>query len=124
MSVDAPEAPAKSGQPPHRKRWHYDPTHRPPVVDASSAPGLSAEPQALAQFLSADTLKQLARQSQAGDVRERKLSCVVFFWLTVLAFGPGGIASAAQLCGERDAVGRVQPEQRHAVQGSAQRELS
>jgi len=64
---------------------------------ASTAASVKPEPQELAQFLSADTLKQLARQSQAGDVRERKLTCVVFFWLTVLAFGPGGPATLHHL---------------------------
>ena len=97
MSVDAPEASAKLAKATHRPRWHFEPTSSPPVGDGSSVGGLSAEPQALAQFLSADTLKQLARQSQAGDVRERKLTCVVFFWLSVLAFGPGGPATLHHL---------------------------
>src|SRR5438105_13045713 len=97
MSVDAPEASAKLAKPPHRPRWHFEPTSSPAVVDGSSATALRSEPQALAQFLSADTLKQLARQSQASDVRERKLTCVVFFWLSVLAFGPGGPATLHHL---------------------------
>jgi hypothetical protein len=32
----------------------------------------------------------LARRWNAGDVRERKLTCVGFFWMAVLACGPGG----------------------------------
>jgi DDE family transposase len=97
MRVDAPQTSAKSVRPIHRKRWRVDPTHGSPVVQTGTTPDLSAQPQTLAQFLSPETLKQLARQSQAGDVRERKLTCVVFFWLTVLAFGPGGPATLHHL---------------------------
>jgi hypothetical protein len=32
----------------------------------------------------------LARSRSAGDVRERQLTCTVFFWLAILAVGPGG----------------------------------
>jgi hypothetical protein len=40
--------------------------------------------------LPASVLNTLARSKNAGDIRHRKLTAPVFFWLTVLAFGPGG----------------------------------
>lgn len=97
MSVDTTEASAKSATATRKKRWQFHAERIAEVTDANAS-GLSpTEPQVLAEILSAETLKQLARQSQAADVRERKLTCVVFFWLAVLAFGPGGPASLHQL---------------------------
>ncbi|MBI4672299.1 MAG: IS4 family transposase [Chloroflexi bacterium] len=42
------------------------------------------------QLLPAQVLTTLARCHNADDVRHRKLTCIVFFWMTLLAFGPGG----------------------------------
>jgi hypothetical protein len=41
-------------------------------------------------LLPADLLTQLAHRCSADDERRRKLTCVMFFWMAVLAFGPGG----------------------------------
>jgi hypothetical protein len=53
-------------------------------------PDLSLERGVLAEVLPNATLEALANQTQAQDQRKRKLTCVVFFWLMILAVGPGG----------------------------------
>jgi hypothetical protein len=47
----------------------------------------------MGQLLTPEVLVTLARRWNAGDERQRKLTCVGFFWLAVLAFGPGGPVS-------------------------------
>jgi len=44
----------------------------------------------MSHLLPAATLTTLARKWNAGDVRQRKLTCTTFFWMAILAFGPGG----------------------------------
>lgn len=56
-------------------------------------PDLSLERDVLTEVLPNATLEALATQTQAQDQRKRKLTCVVFFWLMVLAVGPGGPVS-------------------------------
>ena len=56
-------------------------------------PDLSLEREVLTEVLPNATLEALATQTQAQDQRKRKLTCVVFFWLMVLAVGPGGPVS-------------------------------
>lgn len=53
-------------------------------------PDLTLERDILAETLPNAVLEALASQTQAQDQRKRKLTCVVFFWLMVLAVGPGG----------------------------------
>jgi hypothetical protein len=53
-------------------------------------PPLTPEQAVMSQLLPEAQLKSLARSQSAGDVRERKLTCTVFFWMAILAFGPGG----------------------------------
>jgi putative transposase len=97
MSVDTIAAPAKSTTLTRKKRWQFQAAQSTDAAHANACGLKPSDSQALAELLSAETLKQLARQSQAADVRERKLTCVVFFWLAVLAFGPGGGATLHQL---------------------------
>jgi hypothetical protein len=56
-------------------------------------PDLSLEREVLTEVLPNATLEALATQTQAQDQRKRKLTCVVFFWLMVLAVGLGGPVS-------------------------------
>jgi putative transposase len=60
-------------------------------------PNLLPDTKWMAQLLPAATLTHLARRCHADDVRQRKLPCVIFFWMTVLAFGPGGSATLHQV---------------------------
>jgi hypothetical protein len=53
-------------------------------------PDLASNPQLLQHLLPAPVLITLARSKNAADVRQRKLTATVFFWLAILAFGPGG----------------------------------
>jgi hypothetical protein len=53
-------------------------------------PALMPDQNLMSQLLPGEKLKALARSRNAGDVRERKLTCTAFFWMAVLAFGPGG----------------------------------
>ena len=58
---------------------------------------LREEREALGEVLPNATLEALATQTQAQDQRKRKLTCVVFFWLLVLAMGPGGPLSLSSM---------------------------
>lgn len=62
-----------------------------------SLPDLRLEQAVLAEILPNSTLEALAEQTGAQDQRKRKLTCVVFFWLMVLAAGPGGALNLAGL---------------------------
>ncbi len=53
-------------------------------------PQVTPDMQLLGQVLTPERLTQLARRCNADDERQRKLTCVLFFWMAVLAFGPGG----------------------------------
>jgi len=53
-------------------------------------PPLTPDQHLMGQLLTSEVLVTLARRWNAGDERQRKLTCVGFFWLAVLAFGPGG----------------------------------
>jgi len=53
-------------------------------------PRVKIEKAVLKKLLPAEQLKALARKTGALDVRERKLTCVGFLWLVILALGPGG----------------------------------
>jgi len=44
----------------------------------------------LQHLLPASVLTTLARSKDTGDVRQRKLTATMFFWMTILALGPGG----------------------------------
>lgn len=63
---------------PKERRTHVEP------------PALTPDQTLMSRLLPITTLTTLARQWNAGDVRQRKLTCTVFFWMAVLAFGPGG----------------------------------
>ena len=97
MSVNTSAAPAKCTTPVRPRRWRYQPELNMPHLSSHESMRIQSQPQALAQLLSAETLQQLAQQCQAADRRQRKLTCTVFFWLTVLAFGPGGTTNLHQL---------------------------
>jgi hypothetical protein len=53
-------------------------------------PKLTPDQRLMGQLLTSEVLVTLARRWNAGDERQRKLTCVGFFWMAVLAFGPGG----------------------------------
>jgi putative transposase len=53
-------------------------------------PALALDQNLLSRLLPSTVLTTLARCYNAADVRQRKLTVSVFFWMTVLAFGPGG----------------------------------
>jgi hypothetical protein len=53
-------------------------------------PSLTPDQEVMSRLLPGEKLKALAQSRNAGDVRERKLTCTMFFWMAILAFGPGG----------------------------------
>lgn len=61
-------------------------------------PELTPDQQLMGTLLSSGQLRQLAQGCQADDQRRRKLPCEIFFWLVVLACGPGGAASLQRVC--------------------------
>ena len=60
-------------------------------------PDLRLNKEVIAQVLPNATLETLATQTQAQDERKRKLTCVVFFWLMILAVAPGGPLSLSAM---------------------------
>ena len=60
-------------------------------------PDLTLEGEVLGEVLPHATLEELATQTGAQDQRKRKLTCGVFFWLMILAVGPGGPLSLATM---------------------------
>lgn len=60
-------------------------------------PHVTPDQQLMGQLMSANVLRQLARRCNADDERRRKLTCVVFFWTAVLAFGPGRVVTLQHL---------------------------
>jgi Transposase DDE domain len=89
------EKPAPVPQPKPR-RFQHGPLAEP--AGPLTPPPLSLDEPTFGQLLPSDVLEQLARSCQAGDVRRRKLPCEVFFWLAILAFGPGGPVSLKSVC--------------------------
>jgi len=62
-----------------------------------SPPDLCLEQDLLREILPHTLLEKLAAQTQAQDQRKRKLTCVIFFWLMILAVGPGGPVNLSQM---------------------------
>jgi len=89
--MDTPSSAATT--PTARRRFRGATPTDPPVAP----PHLRRERETLAEVLPNATLEALATQTQAQDQRKRKLTCVVFFWLLVLAMGPGGPLSLSSL---------------------------
>jgi len=83
-------------KPPRRRRFRPAPAAE--LAPAIQPANLSPDQQVMGTLLSTERLRQLARACQADDQRQRKLPCDVFFWLVVLACGPGGAASLQGLC--------------------------
>lgn len=77
-------------------------------------PPLTPDQEVMSQVLPGEKLKTLARSRNAGDLRERKLTCTVFFWMALLAFGPGGpitlhkVLTYALVAGAMAGVGALQ----------------
>lgn len=77
-------------------------------------PALTADQNLMRQLLPTVVLNTLARKWNAGDVRQRKLTVTVFFWMTVLAVGPGGplslhkVLTYALVAGVMGGLGAVQ----------------
>ncbi len=77
-------------------------------------PPLTPDQKVMRQLLPGEKLKTLARSRSAGDLRERKLTCTVFFWTAILAFGPGGpitlhkVLTYALVAGAMAGVGTLQ----------------
>lgn len=58
-----------------------------------SLPQFKLDQEILKKLLPAEKLELMAAKTGAQDVRKRKLTCEVFFWLVILALGPGGSIS-------------------------------
>jgi ABC-type multidrug transport system fused ATPase/permease subunit len=90
--MDTP--PSAAATPAARRRFRGATPADPPVAPPLDLRGAR---KTLAEVLPNATLEALATQTQAQDQRKRKLTCVVFFWLLVLAMGPGGPLSLSSL---------------------------
>lgn len=91
MSIPQPPSPGQSK--PRRRFCGAAPGDQKEVP----LPDLTLEGEVLGEVLPHATLEELATQTGAQDQRKRKLTCVVFFWLMVLAVGPGGPLSLAKI---------------------------
>ena len=91
MSIAKSSSQRKAKSPPKRTGHRFNCASRKERQAQVAPPALPTATQNLmGQLLTVEVLTQLARRWNAGDVRERKLTCVGFFWMAVLAFGPGG----------------------------------
>ena len=90
MSIPASSRKQKSKAQPRSKPPRFNratPKERRAKVEP---PALTPDQAVMSRLLPAATLRTLARKWNADDVRQRKLTCTLFFWMTILAFGPGG----------------------------------
>jgi len=90
MSIPASRRKAKPKRQPAAKsqRFHRaTPKERRAKVES---PALTLDQNLLSRLLPSSVLMALARRHSAADVRQRKLTVTMFFWMAVLAFGPGG----------------------------------
>jgi putative transposase len=90
MSVSVSESPGNSAPASAREKRRF---HQATITEQAAIvepPSVTPDSKLMGQLLSGEVLTQLARRCQADDERRRKLTCVIFFWMTVLAFGPGG----------------------------------
>ena len=88
MSIAAAK-PKRKSKPQGKSRRFNQATHRERRVKVEP-PSTTSEQTLMSQLLPSVVLNNLARKWNAGDVRQRKLTVTVFFWMTVLAVGPGG----------------------------------
>lgn len=97
MSIPVPAQELKAARPasPKHPRFSQAPSSEREV--SLPSPQFAMGQPVMARLLSSDTLTHLARQCRADDQRRRKLTCVVFFWLTLLALGPGGPITLHQM---------------------------
>jgi hypothetical protein len=85
-----PTSKAKSKSKTSRQTRRFNRASRQERQAKVEPPALTRDQNLMSQLLPSEKLKALARSRNAGDVRERKLTCTAFFWMAVLAFGPGG----------------------------------
>jgi len=97
MSVVAAGAKHKSKPAAQTRPRRFHPATAQERRIAVEPPALTLEQPVLQQLLPRERLQQLALRWQAADERQRKLTCTVFFWLAVLAFGPGGPVSLSKI---------------------------
>ena len=88
MSITAAKPKRKSKRQGKTRRFNQA-THRERRVKVEP-PSLTSDQNLMSQLLPSAVLNDLARKWNAGDVRQRKLTVTAFFWMTVLAVGPGG----------------------------------
>ncbi len=70
-------------------------------------PDLCMDQDLLREILPHALLEKIALQTQAQDQRKRKLTCVIFFWLMILAVGPGGPVNLSQIASHLLVVGTL-----------------
>ncbi len=97
MSIPVIPQELKAARPASPKHPRFSQAPRSEQEVSLPCPQLAVGQPMLAQLLSSDTLTHLARHCHADDQRRRKLTCVVFFWTTILALGPGGPITLHQM---------------------------
>lgn len=97
MSITASQSKRKSEPKPAAPRRRFNQATRQERRQRVEPVAWSDEHSVMSELLPSSVLTVLARKWNAGDVRQRKLTVTVFFWLTVLAVGPGGPLSLHKL---------------------------
>lgn len=90
MSIPVSQPVPKSTRSAPRTQRRFHQATFPEQQTVVATPRSTLDRKLLGQLLPANILTQLAHRCSADDERRRKLTCVVFFWMAVLAFGPGG----------------------------------
>lgn len=97
MRVSVSEQRCKSSPPAAKKQQRFHQA-TPEEKDAVIEPfQVTPDQERMQQLLTGESLSHLARRCNADDERRRKLTCVIFFWMAVLAFGPGGFVTLHQV---------------------------
>lgn len=78
-----------ANEPSFPKRNRFRPATSEEKEAIVTPPKVEIDKAVLKKLLPTERLKALARKTGALDIRERKVTCVVFFWMVILALGPG-----------------------------------
>ncbi len=97
MSIPASSRKRKSKPKPQSKAPRFNQATHQDRRAKVEPPALTPDQAVMSRLLPTATLSTLARKWKADDVRQRKLTCTIFFWMTILAFGPGGPISLHQV---------------------------
>jgi hypothetical protein len=97
MSVSISEPPCNPAPSHGTKKQRFHQATAAEQTAVVEPPHVTPDQKLMGALLPHATLTQLARRCHADDERQRKLTCVIFFWTALLALGPGGPVTLHQV---------------------------